>query len=86
MHPISTTQKPIQYPETAGKPIAETDVHIDVLIYLREALRDHFADDPRVYVAGSMLLCREEGNPEACLAPNVFVVQGWLWESGGPPK
>jgi Uma2 family endonuclease len=94
MDAISTTQKPIHYPETDGKPMAETDVHIDVLIYLREALRDHFRDDPRVYVAGNMLLYYEEGNPAACVAPDVFVVQGVakgerrtyrLWEEGQPP-
>jgi Uma2 family endonuclease len=94
MDASSTTQKPIHYPETDGKPMAETDVHIDVLIYLREALRDHFRDDPRVYVAGPMLLYYEEGNPAACVAPDVFVVQGvakaerrtyQLWEEGQPP-
>jgi Uma2 family endonuclease len=76
MDTISTTPKPFHYPETDGKPMAETDVHIDVLIYLREALRDHFRDDPRVYVAGNMLFYYEEGNPAACVAPDVFVVQG----------
>jgi Uma2 family endonuclease len=94
MDAISTTQKPILYPETDGKPMAETDVHIDVLIYLREALRDHFRDAPQVYVAGNMLLYYEEGNPAACVAPDVFVVQGVakgerrtyrLWEEGQPP-
>ena len=94
MDAISITQQPIHYPETDGKPIAETDVHIDVLIYLREALRDHFRDAPQVYVAGNMLLYYEEGNPAACVAPDVFVVQGVakgerrtyrLWEEGQPP-
>jgi Uma2 family endonuclease len=94
MDAISTTQKPIHYPETDGKPMAETDVHIDVLIYLREALRDYFRDAPQVYVAGNMLLYYEEGNPAACVAPDVFVVQGVpkgerriykLWEEGQPP-
>jgi Uma2 family endonuclease len=94
MDTISTTQKPIHYPETDGKPMAETDVHIDVLIYLREALRDHFRDAPQVYVAGNMLLYYEEGNPAACVAPDVFVAQGVakgerrtyrLWEEGQPP-
>jgi Uma2 family endonuclease len=94
MDAISTTQKPIHYPESDGKPMAETDVHIDVLIYLREALRDYFRDAPQVYVAGNMLLYYEEGNPAACVAPDVFVVQGVakgerrtyrLWEEGQPP-
>ena len=77
-----------------AKPMAETDVHIDVLIYLREALRDYFRNEPQVYVAGNMLLYYEEGNPSACVAPDVFVVQGVakgerrtykLWEEGQPP-
>jgi len=94
MDRITTTAPQIHYPESDGKPIGETDVHIDALIYLREALRDYFRDDPRMYVAGSMLLYYEEGNPAACVAPDVFVVQGVakgerrtyrLWEEGQPP-
>jgi Uma2 family endonuclease len=94
MDTITTAQKPIHYPESDGKPMGETDLHIDALIYLREALKDYFRDAPQVYVAGSMLLYYEEGNPAACLAPDVFVVQGVikherrtykLWEEGQPP-
>jgi Uma2 family endonuclease len=74
--------------------MGETDVHIDTLIYLREALKDYFREAPQVYVAGNMLLYYEEGNPAACVAPDVFVVQGVakqerriykLWEEGQPP-
>jgi len=65
MDTISTVQPRIHYPETDGKPMGESDVHIDVLIYLREALRDHFRDDPMIYVAGSMLLYYQEGSPAA---------------------
>ena len=95
MDAITTIPKPIHYPESDGKPIGETDVHIDALIYLREALRDHFRDDPQVYVAGNMFLYYEEGNPAACLAPDVFVVREVakherrtyrLWEEGQPPS
>jgi Uma2 family endonuclease len=91
---IPTTPTQIHYPESDGKPMGETDVHIDALIYLREALRDYFRDDPQMYVAGNMLLYYEEGNPAACVAPDVFVVQGVakgerrtyrLWEEGQSP-
>jgi Uma2 family endonuclease len=94
MDTITTAVQPIHYPESDGKPMAETEVHIDVLIYLREALKDYFRDAPQVYVAGNMLLYYEEGNPAACVAPDVFVVQGvakrerWtyrVWEEGQPP-
>jgi len=45
-----------QYPDTDGKPMAETDVHIEQLIDLRFALRTFFRDDLHVYVAANMLL------------------------------
>ena len=86
--------KPIVYPETDGKPIAETDMHIDALISLREALKDHFRDTPHVYVAGNLLLYYEAGDPTACVAPDIFVVKGVtkqnrriyrLWEEGVSP-
>lgn len=85
---------PIVYPESDGKPMAETDVHIDTLIALREALRDHFRNMPQVYVAGNLLLYYEEGNPAACVAPDIFVVKGVakgdrriyrLWEEDRAP-
>ena len=94
MDSITAAPTQIHYPESDGKPMGETDVHIDALIYLREALRDHFRDDPQMYVAGNMLLYYEEGNPAACVAPDVFVVQGVakgqrrtyrLWDEGQPP-
>ena len=90
----STVEKHIFYPESDGKPMAETPVHIDALIYLREALKDYFRDNPQVYVAGNMLLYYEEGNPSSCVAPDVFVVRGVtkherrtykLWEEEQPP-
>jgi hypothetical protein len=56
MATITTAAHPIHYPERDRKPMAETDVHIDVLIYLREALKDYFRDEPQVYIAGNMLL------------------------------
>ena len=84
----------VVYPETDGKPMAETDVHIDALIYVREALKDYFREAEDVYVAGNLLLYYEEGNPAASVAPDVFVVKGVpkgerriykLWEEGKAP-
>jgi hypothetical protein len=56
MDTITTAGQPIHYPERDGKPMAETDVHSDVLIYLREALKDHLRDKSQGYVARNMLL------------------------------
>ena len=84
----------MMYPERDGKPRGETDIHIDAMIYLREALKHYFRQTPQVYVAGNLLIYYEENNPSASIAPDVFVVPGVhqhqrrtykLWEEGPPP-
>jgi Uma2 family endonuclease len=83
----------IEYPESDGKPMAESDVHLGVIMHLVQALRDHFLADPQVYVAGNLLLYLEKGT-RSSVAPDVFVVQGvanrkrkkyLLWEEGQAP-
>ena len=67
---------PVVYPESDGKPMAETDVHRDEAVALVDALRWHFRDDRHVYVAGNNFLYYEEGNPKAVVSPDVYVVRG----------
>jgi len=85
----------IRYPETDGKPIGETDVHIAQILDLRFALSRHFRDDPQVYVAADLLLYYVEGDPKEFVVPDVFVVRGVpkgerriykLWEEGRAPE
>ncbi len=84
----------VDYPDSDGKPMAETDVHIQQLIYLREALSDYFRDDPNVYVAGNLFVYYVEGDPSQVVAPDVFVVKGvpkgnrrffQVWKEGKAP-
>ena len=56
--------------------MAETDTHRKQMMYLLDALEDHFRNDPNVYVAGNLFLYYEEGNPTEVVAPDVFVVKG----------
>jgi Uma2 family endonuclease len=56
--------------------MAESDFQLKPLIYAVDALGLYFQDRPEVYVAGNMFLYYEEGNPEAVVAPDVFVVFG----------
>ena len=83
----------IDYPESDGKPMAESDIHLDAMLALIQGLRDHFAQSPDVYVAGNMLLYYEEGK-RSSVAPDVFVVRGipkhkrmtyLLWREGKAP-
>lgn len=84
----------IYYPESDGKPMAETDVHRDLMIDLIEALKTWFQHDPEVYVSGNILLYYEEGKPPKSVAPDVLFVRGIekkqrrtykLWEEGRMP-
>jgi Uma2 family endonuclease len=84
----------IEYPDSDGEPMAESDFQRTPLIYAVEALRLHFQDEPDVYVSGNMLLYYVEGNPRISVAPDVFVVWGVdkherssyrLWEEGKGP-
>ncbi len=85
----------IVYPETDGKPMAETDMHIGLMIDLRHALKTFFQRAPDVYVGSNLLVYYVEGNPRKCFAPDVFVVRGVgshqrrtykLWEEGRVPE
>jgi Uma2 family endonuclease len=84
----------IQYPEMDGKPMAETDVHRDLMSELIRELKHFFQSVPDVYVSGNLLLYYVEGNPKKCVSPDVFVVRGVgkgdrriykLWEEGHAP-
>jgi Uma2 family endonuclease len=84
----------IDYPESDGKPLGETDFHITVILYLRQALRHFFRRVENIYVAANNLFYYEEGNPRVFVSPDVYVVKGVsgqdrriykLWEEGVAP-
>src|SRR5208283_6128184 len=64
------------YPSEDREPVGETDWHMMALIWLREALEDHFAGREDVKVASDMFLYYVEGDPSACKAPDVMVIPG----------
>jgi len=66
----------IDYPCSDGKPVAESDIHIDVLIDIRSRLKARYADREDIYAAGNMLVYYVQGEPRKSLAPDGFVVFG----------
>jgi Uma2 family endonuclease len=94
--PRPRTTRPVDYPTSDGKPMAETDLHRQDMVDLIETLQDYFADQPDVYVTGNLLLYYEEGNPRKHVSPDVFVVHGapklpprdyyLLWREGRTPE
>src|SRR5215216_1059463 len=84
----------VYYPESDGKPMGETEVHIREIMYVFQALDEHLRNVRDVYVGADLLLYYVEGNPKMCVVPDVFVTLGVprgerriykLWEEGLPP-
>lgn len=63
------------YPESDGKPMGETDRHIQAIIRHREILLQYFAGQ-KVYVSGNLLVYYEQGNPKKFVVPDTFVAKG----------
>ncbi len=90
--PLQRHAGEVEYPESDGQPMAESDLHQDEMFALKHALREHFRDVPDVYVASNLFFYFKQGDPRSVVAPDVFVVKGvskerrkkyLLWEEGG---
>lgn len=71
--PPQVVEDNIFYPETDGKPMAESDLHREIMFYIIHLLQRFFAGQ-KVYVSGNLLLYYEKGNPYKSVAPDCFVV------------
>lgn len=95
-----TTGKPslYDYPESDGKPMAETPWHMQAMVDAIWALKEHFRDLPDVsrrdvYVGGNMMMYYVEDDTRTSVSPDVFVTFGvprlperrvWrTWTEGG---
>jgi Uma2 family endonuclease len=64
-------------PESDGKPMAETDLHLDYMIYLLHALREYFRNDQMVYVTGNIFMYYlDEANIRQSISPDIMVFSG----------
>jgi len=84
----------IEYPESDGQPMGETEIHVVATLRLYDALLLFFHDRQDVYVAADMFLYYEEGNPAASKASDVMIIKGVekrrrrtfkIWEEGAAP-
>jgi Uma2 family endonuclease len=72
----SKKREEIYYPESDGKPMAETDVHRDQMNYLIESLKLFFSNRKIAYVSGNIMFYYEEGNPHKSFSPDVMICSG----------
>ena len=68
----------VVYPRSDGRPMAESDLHVECITYVRDGLKWCFERRGRrdVYVGANLFVYYERGNCEAMVAPDVFVVLG----------
>jgi Uma2 family endonuclease len=96
LHPRRPWPTPgeVFYPETDGKPMTENTLQYRWMVLLIENIRNVFAHDPGVFVAGDLLWYPVQGQVDLCLAPDCMVVFGRprgdrrsykQWEEGGLP-
>ncbi|HEX4946646.1 MAG TPA: Uma2 family endonuclease [Blastocatellia bacterium] len=69
-------RRQVEYPESDGKPVGETDKHILLLFAFRFMLDEFFRATERVYVGSNLMCYYVEGDPTKSISPDVFVVRG----------
>jgi len=83
----------MEYPTEDGQPMGETPLHRIVMTDLILNLEVRYLEVPDIWVGGNLFLCYEEGNPKACVAPDVLLAKGvkkWdrpnylLWQETPP--
>ena len=89
-----TRTRKIEYPESDGKPMGETDWHRRAIIRLIELLTLRFKGQ-HTYVSGDILMYYVEGDPKKYVVPDVLVVTNHdthdrrtyrIWDEGRVPN
>ncbi|ODU01054.1 MAG: hypothetical protein ABS79_02330 [Planctomycetes bacterium SCN 63-9] len=85
----------VVYPESDGKPLGETGIHIELMFEIMGVLRRHFQDREDLAILANMFLYYQEGNPRKNVSPDIFVTLGVpsnphrrtfkVWEEGKAP-
>ena len=92
--PYAPTETADLYPESDGKPMAETDMHAVAIIDLRQRFDGFFADNRDTYVSGTVMMYDVEGPGRTAVSPDILVSFGIgkklrrtykVWEEGKPP-
>ncbi|HUG90819.1 MAG TPA: Uma2 family endonuclease [Planctomycetaceae bacterium] len=84
----------IEYPESDGKPLGETDLHRYWIVRLIDMLAYRYRGQ-RIYVSGDLLVYYVRGNVKKFVVPDVFAVKDCdpgfrrvfkIWEEGRVPN
>ena len=89
---LRQTPVPVEYPESDGKPMGESTLHIRAAIDAMTPLQDCYRGRLDAFVGGNLMMYYDEGKPRRHVSPDVFVAFGvpsepprptWkVWEEG----
>lgn len=89
-----TDDEGLYYPETDGKPLAETEIHFNVIFNTIDKLRTYYAAQNDVSVLGNLLIYDIPGKTTRSISPDIMVVFGIekkmkrtykVWKEGKSP-
>lgn len=92
--PYAPTETADLYPESDGKPMADTDLHIKWILWTRQVLEWRFEQRPDVYISGNIMMYDIEGPRRTAVSPDILVAFGIgkkerrtykVWEEGKAP-
>ena len=92
--PYAPTEMADLYPESDGKPIADTDLHLYWIKRVQDMIETYFSQDPGVYISGNIMMYDIEGPARTAVSPDILVCFGIgqkfrrtykVWEEGKPP-
>ncbi len=85
----------VEYPSGDGKPMAETEIHLEAMIDTIQTIDDFVELRANVHVGGNLLLYYVEGDRRKHISPDVFVAVGvpkkpprdyyLVWKEGKAP-
>ncbi len=84
----------IEYPDTDGEPMAESEEQLLAMIDAISVLREWYADNDDIYVGGDLMIYYRMNDNQTRVAPDVFMVLGthkgrrrsWrVWQEGKAP-
>ena len=91
---VTVVPETIDYPDSDGLPMAESESQFWPILYVGAALDRYYQARDDVYVVGNLLLYYQEGNPGKSVSPDLMVVLGApkhirssyrLWEESKAP-
>ena len=92
--PYAPTETTDLYPESDGKPMADTDLHLYWIKRIQDIIETYLLQNPDAYISGNIMMYDREGLMRTAISPDILVAFGLgrkfrrtykVWEEGKPP-